>query len=51
MAGYGVFDGINNRRLRRQVSRDYGYKDVTQEEVAESLPEGAPKPIDSAGGF
>lgn len=51
MAGYGVFDGINNRRLRRQVSRDYGYQDVQQTEVEESLPNGAPKPLDTGGGF
>lgn len=51
MAGYGVFDGINNRRLRRQASRDYGYQDVQQTEVEESLPDGAPKPLDTGGGF
>ena len=52
MAGYGqgVFSGVNNRKLRRQLSRDYGYQEVNQQEVEESLPEGAPKPQNTGGG-
>lgn len=54
MAGYnygqGVFEGVNNRKLRRQLTKNYGYKDVNQEEVEESLPENAPKP-NTGGGF
>ena len=53
MAGYGqgVFSGINDRKLRRQLSRDYGYQEINQQEVEESLPEGAPKPQNTVGGF
>lgn len=53
MAGYGqgVFSGVNDRKLRRQLSRDYGYQEVNQQEVEESLPQGAPKPQSTGGGF
>ena len=47
---YGVFQNMNNKRLRRDVYNQYGPQEVNEVEVEESLPEGAPKPTNTAGG-
>ena len=48
---YGVFQNINDKRLRRDVYNQYGPQKVNEVEVEESFPEGAPKPVNSGGGF
>ena len=52
MQDYGVFNGINDKRLRKNVYKQYGPQNVIEQEVEEdALPQNAPKLNDTGGGF